>query len=413
MAGVNAPVAGVDESVVVRALLLGQHGGMTLPSAEFGFPGPLRDRLVAAILAGSKTTTTSLALEYESGTEPLPAIGTRQRVVDTAGRAVATIRTVSVRRVPLAAVPWQHMEAEGEGFATPEEWRAAHEEFWHGADFRAYVGDPGFVVGADTEVMLEEFVLEQEDADRGPAAPVDGYADDRLVALYDEFNEGTWDTDFYSAALSGAPLRIADVGCGTGSFAIRLAHEGHTVTGVDPAPRMLALARSKDDAALVTWLEGTAGDLGPGPFDAAVMTGHAFQCLLTDEEILETLTEVRRRLVPGGRFMFETRNPAHRAWLGWQSPDGPATVDSSAGPLLTGRRLVDVREERVTFEGWTRFEQDGTEITDTSTLRFATPERLSELVRDAGYSTVRWHGDWDGSALDPRTSKEIIVIAGA
>lgn len=384
---------------------------MTLPSAEFGFPGPLRDRLIAAILAGSKTTTTSLALEYEPVAEPLPRVGTRQRVIDSAGRAVATIRTVAVRQVSLSEVPWQHMEAEGEGFTTADEWRAAHEDFWHSPAFRTYVGGPGFVVGADTEVVLEEFVVEQVDAGHAPAVPVDGYADDRLVALYDEFNEGTWDTDFYSKELSGSALRIADVGCGTGSFAIRLAREGHRVTGIDPAPRMLALARTKHDAAHVTWLEGTARHLGRGPFDAAVMIGHAFQCLLTEEEILETLTEVRCRLVPGGRFLFETRNPAQEAWLGWQSADGPAAVDSSAGPLLTGWRLMDVREELVTFEARTRFERDGTEITDTSTLRFATPERLSELLRDAGYSTIRWHGDWDGSAFDESTSKEIIVIA--
>jgi hypothetical protein len=29
-----------------------------LPIAEFGFPGPLRDQLVTAILRGAKTTTT-------------------------------------------------------------------------------------------------------------------------------------------------------------------------------------------------------------------------------------------------------------------------------------------------------------------------------------------------------------------
>lgn len=42
-----------------------------LPIAEFGFPGPLRDKLVAAILAGIKTTTTALAAEYEREGEPL------------------------------------------------------------------------------------------------------------------------------------------------------------------------------------------------------------------------------------------------------------------------------------------------------------------------------------------------------
>lgn len=110
---------------------------------------------------------------------------------------------------------------------------------------------------------------------------VDGYAEDRFVVLYDEFNEGTWDTDFYAAALAG------------------------------PARRRECQARRRP--------RRLAGRNGPrsarGPFDAAVMTGHAFQCLLTDDEILETLVEVRRRLAPTGRFLFETRNPARKAWL--------------------------------------------------------------------------------------------------
>ncbi|MFC4496634.1 hypothetical protein ACFPA8_21115 [Streptomyces ovatisporus] len=33
---------------------------MPLPRAEFAFPGPLRDRLVAAVLDGTRTATASL-----------------------------------------------------------------------------------------------------------------------------------------------------------------------------------------------------------------------------------------------------------------------------------------------------------------------------------------------------------------
>lgn len=46
-----------------------------LPKAEFTFPGPLRDRLVAAILDGSRTSTTGLAIEYELEAEPLARAG--------------------------------------------------------------------------------------------------------------------------------------------------------------------------------------------------------------------------------------------------------------------------------------------------------------------------------------------------
>ena len=43
-----------------------------LPRNEFAFPGPLRDKLVAAILDGSKTATTGLLIDYEHEGEPLP-----------------------------------------------------------------------------------------------------------------------------------------------------------------------------------------------------------------------------------------------------------------------------------------------------------------------------------------------------
>lgn len=55
-----------------------------LPVAEFAFPGPLRDRLVAAIVAGATTTRSGLVADYEHENEPLPRPGLRQVVVDSA-----------------------------------------------------------------------------------------------------------------------------------------------------------------------------------------------------------------------------------------------------------------------------------------------------------------------------------------
>jgi uncharacterized protein YhfF len=130
-----------------------------LPVAEFAFPGPLRDQLVAAILDGRKTTTSGLVAGYEYENEPLPQPGLRQAVIDSAGQRVAVIEITAVRVLRLADVDLAHAVGEGEGYATVAEWRAGHEEFWHSAEVRESLGDPGFTVDDDTLVVAEAFRL--------------------------------------------------------------------------------------------------------------------------------------------------------------------------------------------------------------------------------------------------------------
>jgi uncharacterized protein YhfF len=129
-----------------------------LPVIEFGFPGPLRDLLVAAIQAGDKTTTTGLLAGYELDDEPLPHPGLRQAVVDSAGERVAVIETTAIRVVRLADVDLAHALGEGEGFTSVADWRAGHEEFWHSAEIRAELGDQ-FTVDDDTLLTAQEFRL--------------------------------------------------------------------------------------------------------------------------------------------------------------------------------------------------------------------------------------------------------------
>jgi uncharacterized protein YhfF len=133
-----------------------------LPVAEFAFPGPLRDQLVAAIVAGSKTTTSGLVADYENEHEPLPRPGMRQAVVDSAGRPVAVIETTAVRVVRLGDVDLAHALGEGEGYASVAEWRAGHERFWHSPEMRAALGDPDFTVDDDTLVVAQAFRLTRE-----------------------------------------------------------------------------------------------------------------------------------------------------------------------------------------------------------------------------------------------------------
>ncbi|MEE1752512.1 ASCH domain-containing protein [Streptomyces sp. SP18CS02] len=121
------------------------------------FPGPLRDRLVAAVLSGEKVSTTGLLAEYEAEREELPPVGERSALIDSEGREVAVLEVTEVRLMPLGDVDLQHALDEGEGYTSVAQWRAGHEEFWHSDEMREALGDPGFTVDDTTMVVAERF----------------------------------------------------------------------------------------------------------------------------------------------------------------------------------------------------------------------------------------------------------------
>ncbi|MFE7181740.1 ASCH domain-containing protein [Streptomyces erythrochromogenes] len=128
-----------------------------LPPYLLGFPGPLRDQLVAAVLNGAKTSTTGLLAEYEAEREPLPEPGARSLLVDSDERGVAVVEVTAVEVLRLADVGLGHALDEGEGYTSVAEWRRAHEEFWHSEPVRTVIGDPEFTVDDDTLVIAERF----------------------------------------------------------------------------------------------------------------------------------------------------------------------------------------------------------------------------------------------------------------
>ncbi len=123
-----------------------------LPTFELAYPGPLRDQLVAAVLTGAKTSTSSLLVEYSGDDDPLPVVGLRYLMVDSDRRPVGIIETTQVRTVPIAEVDLAFAQEEGEGYQTVAAWREAHERYWTG-------NIPGVVIDNSTMVVAERFRL--------------------------------------------------------------------------------------------------------------------------------------------------------------------------------------------------------------------------------------------------------------
>jgi len=232
------------------------------------------------------------------------------------------------------------------------------------------------------------------------------YADAEDARLYDAQNPWGPADEFYLSLVRAAG-DVLDVGCGTGTLLKRARRDGHRgrLVGLDPGTGMLAIAREDPS---IEWVDGV---LRPGGYDAefdlVTMTGHAFQELRTDEEILATLGGMRDAIRPEGRIAFETRNPGARAWESW---DGRSSEIPYQGDTVTVRYEVrKVEGEFVTFAEITDGGRWHDQV-DLGTLRFLPRIELDRFLAEAGLQVETYYGDWDRGPLT-EDSPEMICLA--
>jgi SAM-dependent methyltransferase len=233
------------------------------------------------------------------------------------------------------------------------------------------------------------------------------FSDPRLVEVYETLNpyEPGTQPDFYAglAAELGAGS-IVDIGCGTGLITRALAGQGYRMTGLDPSPLMLDVARSRPGGDKVHWICAPVTELPALGADLAIMSGHVAQFFLSDESWASALTAVSRALRPGGRLAFETRDPADRAWETWGTRR--TAVDPVRGPIEHWTSTVSVRDEVVAYELHYVF-ADGVHVVAPGALRWRTLDALRTSLARAGFTVDRTYGDWDRRPAGP----ELIIVA--
>ncbi len=202
------------------------------------------------------------------------------------------------------------------------------------------------------------------------------FSDAVLAALYDRFCADRADLDFYLPLVMSA-TSVLDVGCGTGALLHRARDAGHSgrLCGLDPAEGMLKQARKRSD---VEWVLGDLGSVDwKREFDLVVMTGHAFQVLVGDDEIHRSLAAIRCALTYDGRFAFETRNPLIRAWETWTSENGVDIIDQTGMPVrLTHAVDIPVNGNTVSFTSIFNSPSWDQPQLSRSTLRFVDSDSL-------------------------------------
>lgn len=226
------------------------------------------------------------------------------------------------------------------------------------------------------------------------------YDDPDLAGFYDWDNPWSADFDWFLTLVEGAAT-VLDLGCGTGIFSVALAARGAKVVGVDPAAAMLAVARSRPGGANVTWVEAKAQGIDLGrKFDAVVMTGHAFQCLLDPSDRAATLATIARHLAPGGRFFLDSRNPDAREWESW-SPDATREVRAHPAFGAVERWTTADRDAATGIVSYTTQYAlaDGRRFSARSRIAFPTQDELADAIAAAGLAVDIWYGDAGGGPV--------------
>ncbi|MGX1270831.1 class I SAM-dependent methyltransferase [Streptomyces phaeoluteigriseus] len=229
----------------------------------------------------------------------------------------------------------------------------------------------------------------------------------RLAALYDRLDPDRGDLDAYVriAGESGA-RQVLDIGCGTGVFALLLAERGIEVVGVDPARASVDVARGKPGGERVRWICGDATALPPLRVDLATMTANVAQQIADPRTWRETLRGAYEALRPGGHLVFETRNPAARAWEEWNREASYGVTEvPGVGEVESWVELPEVSGPLVSFRWTYVFGADGRVMTSDSTLRFRGRREVEADLVALGYAVE------DVRDAPDRPGREFVFVA--
>ncbi len=228
----------------------------------------------------------------------------------------------------------------------------------------------------------------------------------RLAALYDPLGPDRSDLRAYLDLVGELGARhVLDIGCGTGVFALLLAERGIGVVGVDPARASIDVAESKPGSGRVEWVCGTTTALPPLRVDLATMTANVAQEIAGLEAWQATLRGAFEALRPGGHLVFETRDPARRAWEAWNREASHSVTDvPGLGAVESWVDLLNVDGALVSFR-WNYVFADGQVLTSDSMLRFRDRQEVERDLVAHGFAVE------DVRDAPDRPGRELVFIA--
>jgi SAM-dependent methyltransferase len=249
--------------------------------------------------------------------------------------------------------------------------------------------------------------------------PYDEFAD-----IYDAWSASAPITErnhgFYVRKLSRSGGPVAELGVGNGRICIEVAKKGKSITGVDSSGAILALCRKRAGEARVSdRLNLVQADFRdfvlPEPAELIVLPFHSIGHLLTDDDKLRAMKQVRSQLQLGGRFIFD-----HFIFdPGYVQPGVPRLraefrdAETGREHLLWEASTHDMERRLIRIVVWTdELDSSGVVVSRRYrriNLSWIAPERSRRLLEEAGFEIEAVYGDFDENPLTEKSTHQVWV----
>ncbi|WP_070120993.1 class I SAM-dependent methyltransferase [Bacillus marinisedimentorum] len=204
------------------------------------------------------------------------------------------------------------------------------------------------------------------------------------------------------------PARVVDVGAGTGIAAVELAAMGFEVTALEPEAGFAEQIKDKaaKQQAAVEVIQDDMRRLKEnvtGRFDSIICIGNTLAHLRDRGQIKQMLADFHSLLKESGVLIIQVVNYDHV--LQYEQYELPAI--NRPGHNVSFQRTYDVGENEIHFHG--KLTAGGTTAENDLTLFPLTKEILHSGFEDAGFTSIRYAGAFDGRPHTPDAPALIAV----
>jgi SAM-dependent methyltransferase len=210
---------------------------------------------------------------------------------------------------------WEVEGSAGRAAIAAEEVDRAARTYWEG-EADTYQAEHGTFLSGPTPSAVDSDVapdrIGHEDSPRGHPAPAFVWGPEGITEA---------EVGLLGPLAELVGRRVLEIGCGAAQCSRWLAGRGVTAVGMDISLNQLRHARREQPPAPVVAATATALPFGDGEFEAAFAAYGAIQFVA---DLPRLLAEVRRVLVPGGRWTFSVTHPVR-----WAFPDDPGPAGLS------------------------------------------------------------------------------------